>query len=89
MYKSILSRYFKARGLNVNIVMTSQFYHGTWYKEPFSSMCIECGKSNATQVEEYKHILFHTMESNPVVTNVQRHLHQSLSLAAYKKLLLG
>ena len=31
-------------------------------KEPFSSMCIECGKSNATKVVVDKHIIFHTME---------------------------
>ena len=38
-----------------------ELWHGM-YKEPFSSMCIECGKSNATKVEVDKQIIFHTME---------------------------
>ena len=38
-----------------------ELWHGM-YKELFSSMCIECGKSNTTKVEVDKQIIFHTME---------------------------
>ena len=45
------------------------FLHGdvywTRYKEPLSSMCMECGKSNTTKVEVNKHILFHTNKKQP------------------------
>ena len=44
------------------------------YKEPFVSMCIECGKSNATNVEVNKQIIIHAMEKQC----------EKFSLAAYK-----
>ena len=38
-----------------------EFLHDI-YKEPFISMCFQCGKSNATKVKIDKQIVFHAME---------------------------
>ena len=49
------------------------------YKEPFISMCIECGKSNATKVEVNKQIIFHAMEKQSSCEQCE-----NFSLAAYR-----
>jgi hypothetical protein len=49
------------------------------YNEPFNSMCIESGKSNATKVEVDKQIIFTTMEKQSSCE--QR---GTFSLAAFK-----
>ena len=49
------------------------------YNKPFSSMCIESGKSNATKVEVDKQIMINTMEKQSSCE--QR---GTFSLAAFK-----
>ena len=88
IYISIFSGYMKARGPNVNIVMTCLLGKQPWQSTlnfdmvcakrhllKFSIMCIKCGKSNATKVEVDKHKKFYTMRNITVVNNVERHLH--------------
>ena len=49
------------------------------YKEPFISMCIECGKFNATKVNVHKQIIFHAMEKQSSCEQFEQ-----FSLVAYK-----
>ena len=79
IYKSIFAGYLKARGPNVNIVMTCLLRKQPWQSTlnvdivctkshllNFSSVCIKCGNSNATKVEVDKHILFQTIEKKTI-----------------------
>ena len=102
IYKSIVSKYLKARGPYVNIIIPcllgKQLWHSTLTFDLVctkshllncSSMCIECGKYNSTKVEVDEHIIFHTMDKQSSCEQRGKAFTQKCFFCSIQQLLLS